>query len=294
MIIKVDQEKIRLDKYLFDKLDYSRTMITNMINDSFILVNNIKVKPSYKIKLNDLISIKDGYQKEMDILPEDIPLNIVYEDEDIMVINKSSGMVVHPGSGNYSHTLVNALMFYSKNLSDINGKVRPGIVHRLDAYTSGLMLVAKTNKAHVILSDDFKHKRVKREYIALLDGVLPHNSATIDAPIGRDELERKRMTVTSNNSKNAITHLKVIKRFTNNTLVSLLLDTGRTHQIRVHMKYIGYPVTNDPVYGKCFNKDFNQMLHSKTISFVHPITKKEMFFTSELPEHFESYINNLK
>ena len=287
-------EKIRIDKYLTDKLAFSRSCIAKMLQDGSILVNQKQVKPSYIVSLNDQIEIVKEYKKESDLKPEEMPLDIVYEDDDIMVINKPSGVVVHPGAGNSFNTLANGLLYYTQNLSDVNGEKRPGIVHRLDKDTSGLMLVAKNNKAHEILSEDFKVHAVKREYVALLCGVLPHNEAKIDAPIGRDTKNRKRMAVTDKNSKNAVTYLKVLKRYKNYTLVSLHLETGRTHQIRVHMKYIGYPVFNDPLYGCEIKKNIGQFLHSKTISFKHPITKKEMFFSSELPSYFTEFLNTLE
>ena len=244
------EEKIRLDKYIAANSDITRTMISKMIDDEAILVNSKTTKASYSVKNGDIIDIDDEYQEEVDIVPTKMDLNIVYEDEDIMVINKPSGLVVHPGSGNYTNTLVNGLMYYTQNLSDIGGEFRPGIVHRIDKDTSGLLLIAKTNKAHEILADDFKNKKVKREYLALLNGVFKNKSATIDAPIGRDKNNREKMSVTAENSKHAVTHLKVLKRYTNHTLVNCILETGRTHQIRVHMAYIGYPVHNDPVYSK--------------------------------------------
>jgi len=221
-------------------------------------------------------------------------LDIVYEDNDIMVINKPSGLTVHPGSGNYTNTLVNGLMYYTNNLSDVGGEERPGIVHRIDKDTSGLLLVAKNNKAHNILSEDFKNKRVKRRYIALINGVFPHNTATIDAPIGRDKINRQKMTVTEENSKNAVTHLTVLKRYKKHTLISLLLETGRTHQIRVHMEYIGYPIFNDPVYSKNQANEFGQFLHSAEMELVHPITQKTMHFEAPLPEYFQTTIDELQ
>ena len=286
---------IRLDKFLseYKELDLSRTLISKMIDDEFILVNDKKVKSNYTVKENDNILIKDNYLKDMDVEPQKMNLNIVYEDDDIIVIDKPSGLVVHPGSGNYSNTLVNGLMYHTDELSDINGELRPGIVHRIDKDTSGLMLVTKTNKAHEILSDDFKNKKVKREYVALVDGVFPHASATIDAPIGRDTSDRKKMTVTSNNSKKAITNLKVIERYKDYTLLSLILETGRTHQIRVHMSYIGYPVHNDPVYGNKLSDSFGQFLHSAKITFIHPTSKKEMTFSSPLPKEFQVFLEKI-
>jgi 23S rRNA pseudouridine1911/1915/1917 synthase len=222
-------------------------------------------------------------------------INIIYEDDDIMVINKPSGLVVHPGSGNYDNTLVNGLLDYTNELSDNNGEERPGIVHRIDKDTSGLLLVAKNNNSHNILSEYFKnHDKIKREYIALICGEFPHETATIDAPIGRDPKDRKRMTVRKDNSKEAITHLKVLKRYKGYTLVSLILETGRTHQIRVHMNYIGYPIYNDPVYNTKKATEFGQFLHSYKMDFIHPITKKEMHFESELPEEFQNFLNTLE
>ncbi len=290
----VEVEKIRIDKYLSEKLEYSRSIIEKMIKEGNILVNGNTIKPSFLVSEGDSIEILKEYESKSDVVPTKMNLDIVFEDEDIMVINKPSGVVVHPGSGNRENTLANGLMYYTKNLSDINGESRPGIVHRLDKDTSGLMLVAKSNKAHEILSDDFKVHAVKREYVALLCGVLPHNEAKIDAPIGRDIKNRKKMAVTATNSKNAITYLKVLKRYKNHTLVKLNLETGRTHQIRVHMKYIGYPVFNDPVYGHQILKEVGQFLHSKTIDFAHPITKESMHFESELPDYFKEYLNHLE
>lgn len=295
MKIKVQESDIRLDKYLSENTDYSREFIQKLIHDERILVNEKKQKASYKVNLGDEVVINDeGFVQEMDIKPVEMDLNIVYEDDDIMVIDKPSGLVVHPGSGNYDNTLVNGLLYYTKNLSDINGEVRPGIVHRIDKDTSGLLLVAKTNKAHEILSEYFKNKRVKREYIALLNGVFKNGSATIDAPIGRDKKNREKMCVTDENSKNAVTHMKVLKRYPKNTLVSCILDTGRTHQIRVHMAYIGYPVHNDPVYSHDEATEFGQFLHSYKMSFEHPITKEQMEFTSELPKYFLDYLEEIE
>ena len=216
--IVVKNPQKRIDKYLAEVTDLSRSTIGKMIESDYILVNNKKVKNSTSLKIDDIITIKDNFKEDCDIVPVKMPLDIVFENENVILINKPSGLTVHPGSGNYNNTLVNALLYYTKNLSNIGGDERPGIVHRIDKDTSGLLLVAKNNKAHQILADDFKNKRIKREYIALLNGVFPHNSATIDAPIGRDEINRKQMCVTSKNSKKAITHLKVLKRYKNHTL----------------------------------------------------------------------------
>lgn len=293
-IIVKDSNNERIDKYLSNNTEYSRSLISKMLTNNYILVNNKQIKNSYKVKDNDLITIDDSYQEEPDIVPIKMPLNIVYEDNDIMVIDKPSGLVVHPGSGNYNNTLVNGLMYYTKELSNINGVERPGIVHRIDKDTSGLLLVAKNNKTHNILAEYFQNKKVHREYIALLKGIFPHDSATIDAPIGRDKTNRQKMCVTSENSKKAITHLKVLKRYKGYTLVKATLETGRTHQIRVHTSYIGYPVYNDPVYSNAKTTEFGQFLHSSEMSFVHPITKKEMHFKSELPKEFQEFLDSLE
>lgn len=295
MKIVVNTEKpIRLDKYLSEVTEYSRNKIENMINQKLILVNDELEKSSFKVKENDTITIPEDYKASTNIIGEDIDLDILYEDEYIIVVNKPSGMVVHPGAGNREHTLVNALINHTNNLSSENGKFRPGIVHRIDKDTSGVLLIAKTDKVHEILAEGFKNKSIKRVYVALLKGVFPNTSATIDAPIGRDSKNRLRYTVTDINSKNAVTHLKVIKRFKNYTLVELRLETGRTHQIRVHTKYIGYPIYNDPVYTTNSATDFGQFLHAKSLEFDHPITHEHMYFESPLPKEFQEFIDSLE
>lgn len=293
-VVVNDSNNERIDKYLSINTELSRTLISKMIDEEYVLVNNKKTKSNYKVKDGDIISIDESFKVSTDIVPEKMDLNIVYEDDDIIIINKPSGMVVHPGNGNYSGTLVNGLMHYTNNLSDINGEVRPGIVHRIDKDTSGLIMIAKNNKSHEILSEYFQNKTITRTYIALIKGELNTNSATIDAPIGRSENDRKKMAVTAKNSKNAITHLTVLKRYKGYTLVRLKLDTGRTHQIRVHMAYIGHPVYNDPVYTNDKCSDFGQFLHSYSMDFVHPITKEEMHFECELPEYFASHLEYLE
>ncbi|MGN0966896.1 MAG: RluA family pseudouridine synthase [Candidatus Coprovivens sp.] len=294
MKIIVNEANERLDKYLAANTDYSRVMISKMIDAEYIKVNGKVEKASYKVRENDSIEILDGFKEEVDITPTKMDINIVYEDEHIIIVNKPSGLVVHPGSGNYDNTLVNGLMYYTNSLSDVNGEERPGIVHRIDKDTSGLLMVAKTNEAHQILTEYFKNKEVKREYLALITGVFPHETATIDAPIGRDPKDRKKMTVTADNSKEAVTHLKVIKRYREHTLVSLKLETGRTHQIRVHMKYIGYPVYNDPVYTNKKTTEFGQFLHSYKMEFDHPITKEHMSFECPMPTEMQEFINSLE
>lgn len=293
-IVVKNREGERIDRYLVDEVTYSRSTINKMLDLGYILINHQVVKPSYKVKLEDEIEIVQELKEESHLEPVSMSLDILYEDQDIMVINKPSGLVVHPGNGNPSNTLANGLLYYTNSLSDVNGEKRPGIVHRLDKDTSGVMLVAKSNQAHQILSDCFTRHEVKREYIALLNGVFPHAQAKIDAPIGRDEKDRKKMAVTSKHSKQAITYLKVLQRFENSTLVSLNLETGRTHQIRVHMHYIGYSVFNDPVYGHQVLKDYGQFLHSRTIDFIHPITQEKMHFEAPLPDYFQTYLEKLK
>lgn len=293
MILKVEQnEGVRIDKYLAEKTEISRENITKMIKENFIFVNNKKVKNSYKVELNDLIEIKEGFIKPITVKAKKMDIDIVYEDEYLMVINKPSGLVVHPGNGNYDNTLVNGLMYYTNNLSDIGEKFRPGIVHRLDKDTSGLMLVAKDNKTHELLSDDFKNKRIYREYIALVDGVIQTQKATIDAPIKRSKDNFEKMTVASEGKK-AITHLEVLKKYSENTLIKLVLETGRTHQIRVHLAYIGYPIHNDPVYNNKKSDEFGQFLHSRYIKFTHPITKKVLEFEQDVPKEFSQYLKIL-
>ena len=295
MILKAKEQGERIDKYLASNTDYSRSIITRMLDKELILVDGKKVKNSYKIRENDTITIPDDYSEEPDIEPTKMNIDIIYEDQDIMVINKPSGLVVHPGAGNYNNTLVNGLMYYTNDLSDNNGEFRPGIVHRIDKDTSGLLVVAKNNKTHEILGEYFKnHDKIKREYIALICGEFPHETATIDAPIGRDPKDRKKMTVTDKNSKEAITNLKVLKRYKGYTLVSLILETGRTHQIRVHMNYIGYPIYNDPVYNTKKTTEFGQFLHSAKLDLIHPTTGQKLHFESPLPEEFQNFIAKLE
>lgn len=290
MEVEVLREE-RIDKYLAEELGISRSTVKKMIDEGFVLVNGKDVKASLILSEADELFVKDGFIKEASFEAEDIPINIVYEDDDLLVINKKSGMVVHPGNGNTSGTLVNALMHYTKNLSNKEA-FRPGIVHRIDKDTSGLMLVAKNDKAHDILAEGFKNKTIKREYIALVCGVIGEDSGVIDAPIGRDAKDRKKMCVTSENSKKAVTHFKVLKRYEHYTLLRLILDTGRTHQIRVHMKYIGHPVYNDPVYGKAYN-DFGQFLHSASIDFEQPTTHEHLHFECDVPKEFQDFLDTL-
>ena len=290
--IKEENSNIRLDNYLTSIIDTSRSNITKHIKDGTIKVNDKEVKPGYLLRLGDIISYNEWNESTL-VEKENIPLDIYYEDDDVMVVYKKSGMVVHPGNGNYHGTLVNALTYYTDELSSINGSDRPGIVHRIDKDTSGLLLISKNNKSHQILSDDFKNKRIKRKYIALVSGVINESSGKINAPIGRDILDRKKMCVTDKNSKNAVTNFTVLKRYKNSTLIECILETGRTHQIRVHMAYIGHPVINDPVYGKKIN-DYGQLLHAYYLGFNHPTTKEFMEFTCPLEPKFEEMLNEFK
>lgn len=294
-IIDRESNGLRIDNFLASKTDLSRTKIAKMIKDDDILVNGIHVKNSYSLKEDDVITMGEYIEEIMNIDPEDMNLEIVYEDDNIIIVNKENGIVVHPAVGNYSGTLVNGLMFHSKKLSSLNGEFRPGIVHRIDAYTTGLLVVAKNNKAHEFLSKQLEEKTTYRKYIALVWGVVNTDTGTIEAPIGRDKNERKKMCVTSQNSKVAVTNFKVLERYKEATLIELNLETGRTHQIRVHMNYIGYPIVNDPVYGRRKIIDnTGQCLHAKELGFIHPSTKEYVEFTSELPECFTNILDTFK
>ena len=292
-MIRVEEEiTSRLDTYLAEKLELSRSKIQKLIKEDLVTVNGKNVNGSYQVKLNDEIEINDDLDYEMKVDPENIPLDIVYEDDDLLVINKPSGMVVHPAAGHYTGTLVNALLYHFNIES--KDKIRPGIVHRLDKDTSGVMLVAKNEWTHERLSDMISKKDVKRHYLAIVNGLIKHDTGTIDAPIGRDPNNRQQMTVTDINAKDAITHFRVLKQYKENTLLECILETGRTHQIRVHLAYIGYPVNNDPTYCKKKATDFGQMLHSKYIEFLHPRTNKLLSFTVEPPKEFQDKLNELE
>lgn len=292
MYIVDEETNKRLDTYLSEELDMSRSKVQKLIKSDKVKVNGRFVNPSYEVKLNDEIVVLEDDDYESNVVGEDIPLDIVYEDDDLLVINKASGMVVHPAPGNYTGTLVNALI-YKYNI-DCGENNRPGIVHRLDKDTSGLMLVAKNEKTLEKLSLMISKHEVERRYLAIVDGLIKHEIGTIDAPIGRDQNNRQKMAVTDINSKEAITNFKVLERFSNNTLIECKLETGRTHQIRVHMAYIGYPVTNDPLYGRGKATEFGQMLHSYKIKFTHPNTLKELEFEVEPPKEFKEKLEELK
>jgi len=290
----------RIDKFLssIDE-ECTRSYIQKLLDEGNITVNEEVVKASYKVKLNDKIFVTDTEVQELQVLPEDIKLDIVYEDKDVIVINKSKGMVVHPGNGNYEGTMVNALMYTHKDeLSAINGVIRPGIVHRIDKDTSGIIVVAKNDKAHKTLADDFKVHNITRKYIAIVKGIVDKDNVKIDLPIGRSQSDRIKMAVTEKNSRNAVTYIKVLERFNKSgyTLVEATLETGRTHQIRVHMSYIGHPLLGDEVYSKGKNEFgiSGQMLHAKVLGFNHPITKEYLEFSQEEPEEFKRVINLLR
>lgn len=292
MIEVLENEKVRIDNYLSDKLDISRSKVQKLIKDGNVLVNGQSVNVSYKVKIGDVIEYSLDLNEETDITPEDIPIDIVYEDDDLLVINKASGIVVHPAPGHYTGTLVNALLYrFNLNSGEAN---RPGIVHRLDKDTSGLMLVAKNEFIHEKLSEMIGKKDVERKYLAIVDGLIKHDTGTIDAPIGRDTNNRQKMAVTDVNGKDSITHFKVLERFDNNTFIECILETGRTHQIRVHMNYIGYPINNDPLYGRGKATEFGQMLHSYSIKFNHPRTGKELSFRVDPPKEFMDKLNELR
>jgi len=297
----VKEDSIRIDAYLSkENRELSRTMIQKLIEEGNVLVNNNKVKASYKVALNDKIDVNIPEAKEIELKPEKIDLNVIYEDNDIIVINKPKGLVVHPANGNPDGTLVNALIEICKDsLSGIGGEIRPGIVHRLDKDTSGILVVAKNDKAHINLSEQIKKRQMEKIYIALVRGNVKESQATINMPIGRSNGDRKKMAVTKN-GKEAITHFKVLERYEKNnnkySLLEIKIDTGRTHQIRVHLAQIGYPVIGDYIYSNGKNEFgiIGQCLHSKSLKFIHPITEKEMYLEAELPKYFKEVIESLE
>jgi 23S rRNA pseudouridine1911/1915/1917 synthase len=294
--VEEDDVGLRIDKFLPTKsVDWSRTLIQQWLQDGLITVNGHAVKANYRLSIGDEIQMRIPPLSELKIKAEPLPLTIVYEDEDLLIINKERGMTVHPAPGNYEGTLVNALLYHTDSLSTINGLLRPGIVHRLDRDTSGLLMVAKNDFTHLRLAEQLKEQTVERYYTAIVQGVILHERGSIDAPIGRDPSDRKRMTVTSKNSKEAVTHFAVVERFKEYTLVDCALETGRTHQIRAHLKYIGHPVVGDPKYStKKVPEIKGQALHAKGLGFVHPRTGEKLQFTSELPEDMLTLLDRIR
>lgn len=287
---------IRLDKWLSTQdLDLTRTALQNLMENGSIIVNGREVSKNYKQKKGDSIKIIIPEPVELNTEPENIPLDIVYEDDSLLVVNKPKGMVVHPAPGNYSGTLVNALLYHcGESLSGINGVIRPGIVHRIDKNTSGLLMVAKTDSAHKFLAEQIKQHSFTREYECVVCGRFKETEGTINAPIGRNPADRKKMCVTEKNSKNAVTHYSVLEQFEKYAHVKCVLETGRTHQIRVHLSYKGHPVLGDDVYGKVFKGIDGQCLHAKKIGFIHPETNEYMEFDSKLPDYFEEILRKVR
>lgn len=296
-IVRQEEKGKRLDTYIPSvDTDITRTSAQRLIEDGNILVNGKNAKVSYKIQENDKISVEIPEPKQIELKAQNIPIEIIYEDSDIIVVNKPKGMVVHPANGNPDGTLVNAIMAICKDsLSGIGGEIRPGIVHRIDKDTSGLLIVAKNDNAHVKMSEQIKNHEVKKTYIALVRGVFKENEATIDMPIGRSTSDRKKMAV-NKNGKNAITHIKVLKRFDKYTLLQVNIETGRTHQIRVHLSHIGYPIVGDYTYSNGKNEFdvIGQCLHAQKLEFKHPITQKDMCLEAELPQYFKDILDKLK
>ncbi len=295
----VEKEKAgkRLDAYLsLENNSISRTMIQKLIDENHIMVNEKVTKASYKVAEGDRITLEEVKPKEISLKAQDIAIDVIYEDKDIIVVNKPKGLVVHPANGNPDGTLVNAIMAICKgSLSGIGGEIRPGIVHRLDKDTSGIIIIAKNDEAHIKLSEQIKNREVKKTYIALVRGFVKENEATINMPIGRSTKDRKKMAVVKN-GKNAITHIKVLERFNNYTLLQVNIETGRTHQIRVHLSQIGYPIVGDYTYSNGKNEFgiVGQCLHAKSLKFRHPITNKEMYLEAELPQYFKDVIKKLE
>lgn len=295
-IIDENSVNCRLDVYLSQEFeDKSRSYIQKLVDEGNITVNGKNKKSNYKLKIDDKITINLPELEELVIQPENIELDILYEDSDLIVINKHQGMVVHPAPGNYTGTLVNALVYHCKDLSGINGVARPGIVHRIDKDTSGILVIAKNDNAHKKLAEQLKEHSMKREYVALVEGIIKEESGMVDKPLGRHPKERIKMAIVSG-GKRAVTHYEVVERFERNTLVKCILETGRTHQIRVHMSYIGHPLVGDPIYGYKKQKfSLNgQMLHAKKLGFIHPTTEKYMEFESEIPDYFIDVLKKLR
>ena len=294
-IVLAEDANERIDKVIAKYEDVTRCYAQILLADQCVLLNGTPCKANAKVKENDCIQLEYDDEIELETQPQDLNLDVRYEDSDVIVVNKPKGMIVHPTMGKQRDTLVNGLLHHCKDLSGINGVLRPGIVHRIDKDTTGLLIAAKNDKAHLSLAEQLKDKTVNRLYYALVHGVLEHDYGTIDAPIGRDPKDRQKMCVTSKNSKNAVTHFKVIERFKNFTLVECRLETGRTHQIRVHMQYIGFPIMGDPKYSYRKTRDCGgQMLHAHQLTFVHPSTNEKVVVNAELPQQFVEILNELR
>ena len=295
-VIEPGDEGERIDKFLAEvNQDFSRSQIQKWIKEGLVGVNGEPVKGNYRLAVDDEIQLKVPPPVELNVAAEALDLDIAYEDQDVIVINKPRGMVVHPAAGHYTGTLVNGLLYHCKDLSGINGVMRPGIVQRIDKDTSGLLMAAKNDKAHLSLAAQLKEHTVNRKYLAIVHGIIPHEKGTIDAPIGRDPKNRQQMAVVFDNGKHAVTHFVVLERFQQHTLVELKLETGRTHQIRVHMKYIGYPLVGDPKYGPSSDTDIEgQALHAATLGFQHPRTEQYLEFTAPLPKDMEKVMEQFR
>ena len=291
LIVQTDDNDIRLDSYLADNLNKSRSYIQKLIENNSIKVNDEIKSKKYIVNDGDEIDISFDIKNEIDdIVPCKMDLDIIYEDDDIIVINKPKGLVVHPGAGNFNNTLVNGLMYYTNSLSDVNGIIRPGIVHRIDKDTSGLLVVCKNNDSHINIAKQLQDKTCFRKYICIIDGTIANDEGVIDAPIGRDSHNRKKMAVSDSNSKNAITHFKVLERFSKYTLLECSLETGRTHQIRVHMSYIKHPIVNDPLYNSKQIDDSGQYLHAYYLSFIHPTKNNRVEYKTEIPNYIKEFV----
>lgn len=296
--LTADESGERIDKFLSRNCEnLSRSYIQKLLKDGNIMVNKLAVKANYKIASGDVIHIRIPESEPLDILPEDIPLDILYEDSDILIVNKPKGMVVHPSPGHYTHTLVNAVLYHcGGNLSGINGVIRPGIVHRIDMNTTGSLLICKNDRAHQILAEQLKEHSITRRYHAIVHGNIKEDSGTVDAPIGRHPADRKKMSTKSQHGRHAVTHYRVLERFGSYTYIECELETGRTHQIRVHMSSIGHPILGDDVYGpaRCPFKLEGQTLHAKTLGIIHPSTKEYMEFDAPLPQYFQNLLTMLR
>jgi len=295
LTVPAEASGTRADKYISDNIALTRSAVQSLMEKGMVLADGKPAAKNMKLRGGESLTVEIPDPEPMDAVPEDIPLDIVYEDDDLLVVNKPKGMVVHPAHGNYTGTLVNALLYHcGASLSGINGVIRPGIVHRIDKNTSGLLIVAKNDPAHLSLAEQIKAHSFTREYEAVVTGVMKEQSGTVDAPIGRHKTDRKKMCVTPENSRNAVTHYEVLRQYGGYAHLRLRLETGRTHQIRVHMAYIGHPVMGDDVYGRPYKGLEGQCLHARKIGFVHPATGKYMEFSSELPEYFQAVLRKLE